>query len=373
MTFYTMTHLFLPQVTRIGREYFCNCPAHDDAQPSLHISEGRNGRILLHCFGGCSCEQVCNAWGITLADLYPENPMPDTRPTISPRGQSTAKKRKTKIIKATDQKEVAQYQYYDYNGNPVAVKHRYNYTMPDGSQQKLFAWQSTKTGKWCKPEGLTLYNAQHLCETDNIIVCEGEKCCDYLTDQGSSLWESPSWWPVCTPNSGADNFAKYASLLQGKNVAILPDNDRTGHLYALHAAQALQSIARVRLVDLRLIWPSMPLKADIADYIELHNGDDGEVYRLIADTPQWTPEQQLEPLPCETIPKIKVGRPGKKGELKEKMLETIKQAPGQKITSQELQQIFVPDHVKIATFKAARAELVKSGAIKFSGRSLVLS
>lgn len=373
MTFYTMTHLFLPKVTKIGREYFCSCPAHDDEQPSLHISEGRNGRILLHCFAGCSCEQVCNAWGISLSDLYPENPMPDTRPAISLRGQSTAKKRKTKIVKATNQQEVARYQYYDHNGNLVAVKHRYQYTMPDGSQQKLFAWQSSSTGKWNKPEGLTLYNSQHICETDNIIVCEGEKCCDYLTDQGSSLWESPSWWPVCTPNSGADNFAKYASLLQGKNIAILPDNDRTGHIYALHAAQALHNIARVKLVDLRLIWPTMPLKADIADYIELHSGDDSELYRLIADTPLWTPAQQLVPLPCEAPSKIKVGRPGKKEELKAKMLLAIKQAPGQKISSQELQRIFVPDCVKIATYKAARAELVKSGAIKFSGRSLVIS
>ena len=116
----------------------------------------------------------------------------------------------------------------------------------------------------------------------------------------------------------------------------------------------------------------MPLKADIADYIELQSGDDSELYRLIADTPLWTPAQQLEPLPCEIPSKIKVGRPGKKEALKAKMIEAIKQAPGLKLLGKELQQIFVPDHVQIATFKAARAELVKSGAIKFSGRSLIL-
>jgi DNA primase len=30
------------------------CPAHNDGSPSLAIREGEDGRVLLHCFGGCS-------------------------------------------------------------------------------------------------------------------------------------------------------------------------------------------------------------------------------------------------------------------------------------------------------------------------------
>jgi hypothetical protein len=44
------------------------CPAHDDQRPSLTFTE-RDGRILLHCFAGCSVDAICNALGITLKDL----------------------------------------------------------------------------------------------------------------------------------------------------------------------------------------------------------------------------------------------------------------------------------------------------------------
>ena len=43
----------LEGVRRCGEGYMARCPNHDDHTPSLSIREGRDGRILLHCFGGC--------------------------------------------------------------------------------------------------------------------------------------------------------------------------------------------------------------------------------------------------------------------------------------------------------------------------------
>ena len=34
-------------------------PAHADRGPSLSIAEGDDGVVLLHCFAGCSVEDVC--------------------------------------------------------------------------------------------------------------------------------------------------------------------------------------------------------------------------------------------------------------------------------------------------------------------------
>src|SRR5262249_54711842 len=34
------------------------CPAHDDSTPSLHVSNGRNGRPVVKCHAGCSQEAV---------------------------------------------------------------------------------------------------------------------------------------------------------------------------------------------------------------------------------------------------------------------------------------------------------------------------
>lgn len=49
------------------------CPAHDDKSPSLVIRELPDGRILLHCFTGCSVDAVVAAIGLELSDLFPED------------------------------------------------------------------------------------------------------------------------------------------------------------------------------------------------------------------------------------------------------------------------------------------------------------
>lgn len=51
---------------------YARCPAHEDKRPSLSIREGRDGRILLHCFAGCSSGEVVAALGLTWGDLFAE-------------------------------------------------------------------------------------------------------------------------------------------------------------------------------------------------------------------------------------------------------------------------------------------------------------
>src|SRR5216684_3670810 len=43
-----------------GRNGMALCPAHDDRNPSLHITQKQN-RVLLKCFGGCTQEAVIEA------------------------------------------------------------------------------------------------------------------------------------------------------------------------------------------------------------------------------------------------------------------------------------------------------------------------
>lgn len=54
---------------RCGRGWTAKCPAHDDRGPSLSISE-RNGKILVHCFAGCSQREVVEA--LRALGLWPE-------------------------------------------------------------------------------------------------------------------------------------------------------------------------------------------------------------------------------------------------------------------------------------------------------------
>lgn len=48
------------------------CPAHADKSPSLSVKELQDGRILMHCFGGCGTDAVLGALGLAMTDLFPE-------------------------------------------------------------------------------------------------------------------------------------------------------------------------------------------------------------------------------------------------------------------------------------------------------------
>ena len=46
------------------------CPAHADTSPSLDLKRGDDGRVLLHCWAGCSGIQIVESLGLTMADLF---------------------------------------------------------------------------------------------------------------------------------------------------------------------------------------------------------------------------------------------------------------------------------------------------------------
>ena len=59
----------LKGVRRTGNGWRALCPAHADRNPSLSVGQ-KNGRVLLHCFAGCTVEAVCAALGIKVKELF---------------------------------------------------------------------------------------------------------------------------------------------------------------------------------------------------------------------------------------------------------------------------------------------------------------
>lgn len=57
------------------------CPAHDDKNPSLAISETLDGTVLLKCWAGCTVQDIVSAIGLELRDLFPGNKQPRRGPT----------------------------------------------------------------------------------------------------------------------------------------------------------------------------------------------------------------------------------------------------------------------------------------------------
>lgn len=223
---------------RGGKGWSARCPAHDDANASLSISDGDRG-VVLHCHAGCSPEQVVGALGLSMADLFADRPAGGTGSSLQ---------------------EVARYPYTDEHGTHLFDKIRY---LP-----KTFRQQAAD-GSWSL-DGVrrVLYRLPDVIDAvameRTVFVCEGEKDCDRLAQHGL---------PATTNPEGAGKWrSEYSETLRDADVVIVPDNDDPGREHARVVAAALQGIARrVRVLEL----PGLPDKGDVSDWLDAgHNGDD---------------------------------------------------------------------------------------------------
>lgn len=74
----------LPALSKVRQrqpnQWSACCPAHEDKGPSLSVRETPEGAVLLHCFAGCSVDDVAGALGIELHDLFPPRDIPANAP-----------------------------------------------------------------------------------------------------------------------------------------------------------------------------------------------------------------------------------------------------------------------------------------------------
>lgn len=304
-----------------GAGWVCRCPAHDDANPSLSISEGDDGRALVHCHTGCSAEAVCSAIRLRLVDLYRDDPSrgkgnaPRTRPGVSvtktPRtparkagiGDGDAKTYPTALEAVAELErrhgpKSAHWVYTDAAGEPVFLSVRFpvppNPAKPDAKASKTYRPVGRVAGGWIigdPPDSLPLYHLPELLATkpgDRVYVCEGEKAADAARACGLVATTSPH---------GAKSADKSDwSPMAGHDMVILPDLDKAGERYAadvarLALAAGAKSVRVVRLVDL---WADLPEGGDMADLLEHRGGDvdpiRAEVEVLADKTPATMPK-----------------------------------------------------------------------------------
>jgi hypothetical protein len=63
----------LAKVRKMGPDrWMACCPSHQDKSPSLSIRETSDGRVLLHCWTGCSANEILESVGLTFDALFPE-------------------------------------------------------------------------------------------------------------------------------------------------------------------------------------------------------------------------------------------------------------------------------------------------------------
>lgn len=260
-----------------GAGYKALCPGHDDDAPSLSISEGAEGRVLLRCFAGCAFDAICAGLGIQPADLAG-----DALPRSGGNGHGRNGHARPKRQRGDDRVFATAEEAADAALMSIRRRH------PEAAIARLFRWSETYVRvrvEWPDPEGgkpakeyrpivrdgdgwhlrgpagkAPLYRVDDLPTDLSAVVCvvEGEPPADAGREIGL---------PVTTSGSSSSAKAADWSPLSGRRVVILPDNDAPGAKYAQAVAAELLRLdppaADVRIVAL----PGLPPGGDLVEWI----------------------------------------------------------------------------------------------------------
>jgi len=256
-----LSRLGLNNVKKVSGGYMARCPVHDDKNPSLSITEGDDGRVLLKCFAGCSTEEIVKALGLTMSDLFP--------PSSKPQKQRAA----YVSTKPT-------YIYVNEEGKPLFGIIR--------TPQKKFEAVHPNGDGWAYGMGganPTIYNLPKVIDAVNkgelVFVVEGEKDADNMAKVGLTATTNPF---------GAEKWKpEYADYLVGADVVIIPDNDEVGRRHAEQVARSLMGKAkRIRILEL----PNLPEKGDVSDWLAA-GGTKEELLKLAEQAPLYKPKNGL--------------------------------------------------------------------------------
>ncbi|MEN6358091.1 MAG: phage/plasmid primase, P4 family [Armatimonadota bacterium] len=263
----------LQNVKQVTGGYSARCPAHDDKISSLSISEGDDGRCLIHCHAGCDTDCILSAIGLKLKDLYPpKQGAPITnRATIE------------RVYPYVDENGTVLYEVVRYK--PKGFKQR----VPNGSGGYSWSMKGVTRVLYQLPAIKTAIEHNAV-----IFIVEGEKDVHNMHDRLNL--------PATCNVGGAGKWQlSYSKALTAADVVILPDNDKPGREHAEHVAQALQGYAKsVRVLEL----PGLTEKGDVSDWIAA-GGTREELVGLADSCPQWEPrppETQQSTDTCDTDP-----------------------------------------------------------------------
>jgi len=232
-----------------GTGWSAHCPAHDDRTPSLSITQGDDGRVLLFCHAGCEHRAIAAALNIEERELFPprEGAYPRKQPAPernAPR-QFATEQDATLEYRATMGPESARWCYRDASGETIGLVLRWD--SEDGSKTFRPAWRIGNAWRHTYPKRRTLYALDRLAASlgSMVFVAEGEKCAEQLAALGLLATTSPA---------GAQSAEKADwSPLAGREVVILPDADEAGRKYAEEVRALLAALnppARAAIVSL---------------------------------------------------------------------------------------------------------------------------
>lgn len=277
------------------------CPAHDDRNASLSISEGDDGRTLLHCHAGCDFNAIVAAAGLKPADLF----SPKAKTPRASRTPSRTFPTPEAAARACTPHGATLEAIFDYprNGKPFAAVGRYR--VPGDKSFRQFhhdgtAWTAGgPSGKW------PLYREDALPTTGPVEVFEGEKKTEAAAAVGLSAVAS---------SGGASAALKTDwTPLAGREVFIWPDADEAGGKYATTVAGVLAKLTPPASVKIVRLPFEMGSGLDVADYLAAGHGVE-ELNALARAATEWQPTAAQSPngdaiVPLDPIAAARSGSP----------------------------------------------------------------
>lgn len=248
------------------------CPAHNDKGPSLTVSEGNGGRLLVHCHSGCRQEEVIEA--LKRHDLWPRAKRNWVAQAFAPANAA----RPGQITHPRLGAAVKSWEYRDLQGRLVGFISRFDKVVGEKRIKELapMSWgKDADTGKeaWCwkgfvKPRPLYRGNLLKDFPDAPVLLVEGEK-----TTDAAQLIFGDNYLVITWPGGG--KAAKYVDWvgLKGRDVVIWPDADEPGEKAAVQIAEILirEGARSVKKVDLP---KGLPEGWDLADEIPVNVGLD---------------------------------------------------------------------------------------------------
>lgn len=238
----------LTGVRRTDSGYTALCPAHDDRKPSLSVSQGVDGKILVHCFSGCSLDSILKKIGLKARDLFTDCDLA----TLSSIGKGPhAAANTTREIEAV-------YQYTDADGRLLYENVRYRpkdfrWRRPDGSGGYIYNLDGVDRVPYRLPD---LVQAMQQPEPE-IWFTEGEKDADNLRSLGRAATSFKSWRHCLN------------RYINGAHAVLFRDHDTSGVKLSIDAARIIAEVAAsVKIIDLFDGEPRTKHGKDISDWIK---------------------------------------------------------------------------------------------------------
>ncbi len=208
-----------------GAGYKVICPAHEDQEASLGVTEGDDGRILLQCYAGCSTEAVLDAKEMTWGDLFPHSVGRHQEPEF--------------VYQYTDEASQVIFEAVRFPGKRFRQRH-YSPDHPDAKEDG-WVWnlEGIRRVPFRLPELLAAVGSDR-----DIFIVEGEKDALRIT-------EETGHFATCNPMGAGKWRDEFSPYFAGARVVIIQDRDEPGRRHAQRVKESLleAGAAKVKILQ----------------------------------------------------------------------------------------------------------------------------